>query len=61
MDNKKIAHDIAISILPEILKHNGTELYLFDKTDRGTINSNEIVGTYHDSYKTILDELNSHP
>lgn len=57
-DNKKVAHDIAVALLPKSLELTQTELNLKNENGFVQTNSFEIVEAYYELYNEILDELN---
>lgn len=57
IDKKQRAHDIAISILPNVLKENKQEYYTFDENGVGTFNASEIAEEYWSIYEALLKQL----
>lgn len=59
MDNKQIAHDIAIALLPKSLAESNTDIYSYESNGDGCVNSLCIVDTYREIYDSVLEELSS--
>ncbi len=57
MDNKQIAHDIAIAMLPKYMEEVECSIYKFNNIGAASINSENICSGYKEIYDAVLDEL----
>lgn len=51
------AHDIAVAILPDVIKENHWNYYEEDKDTNLIFNAPEITEEYYSIYEAILDQL----
>lgn len=56
-DREKRAHDLAVSLLPHIIKENNWSYYSFDENENGTFNAPEITEEYWSVYEALLKQL----
>lgn len=56
-DREKRAHDLAVSLLPHIIKENNQTYYSFDENGNGTFNAPEITDEYWSVYEALLRQL----
>lgn len=57
MDNKQIAHDIAIALLPQILEETEDTICIYNHRGEFGINARNIRKAYEDIYSSVLTEL----
>ncbi len=57
MDNKQVAHDIAISLLPKLLEEQEDNIYVYDNHGVASINAVNICKAYNEIYSSVLEEL----
>lgn len=57
MTKEQRAHDIAVSILPKVLKENKQTYYTFDENGTGIFNAPEITEEYWSIYEALLKQL----
>lgn len=57
IDKEKIAHDIAISILPDLIKADKLEYFEIHDDGSETFDTFEITNLYYRVYKALLKDL----
>lgn len=57
IDLEKRAHDIVVSILPELLLADGVQYFISDGKNGEKFNSADVTETYCTAYEAVLKEL----